>query len=137
MSLLLNCWISVLVYCADFVIYRRAHNIFGRLELVLFLVKFIDVTLEIVKERAMGFSEALWSLRCRGVSWTLWGVSDGTFSKNKRWHILCNLKGVFLIKFLTFSLFLFYLVHRGFLTAFLWHFDISFESILCTFSLFD
>ena len=63
-----------LLFWSEFRIYRRAHNIFRRFELVLFLPKFIAVNFEIVKELAMGFSQALWSLRCRGVFRTQSGV---------------------------------------------------------------
>ena len=43
----------------------------------------------------------------------------------------------FWFSFYFFSLLWCYLIHREFFTAFLWYFNVSFESILCPFHLFD
>ena len=47
------------VLCLDFRIYGRVHNVFGALELVSFLAKFIASSLELDKEWPMGFFKKL------------------------------------------------------------------------------
>ena len=62
---------------------------------------------------------------------------DRVFNRPLRWCIWCNLDGVFLIKFSTFSILFFYLYIGNFFAFILQHFNFYFEATLCPFYLFN